>query len=356
MPNPTDWRTSVGRLVWGHPMKLTQKRDQKTRQVVMKDGKPVEQVAFGIAYPKVDFIRDSWPNMEAEAATGYPQGVPQRFAWKYDDGDAMDGDGKPFAEREGYAGCYILKFNSSFTVQVVKFNPQTRTYDQLTADQIKPGDYVVAGVSAKCHVSTGPQDTPSLYINPTVIELVGYGTEIVSRGAVDPMAVLGGQQHQLPPGASATPIAGNYGVNAPGMPPQQQPGPMPGQMPGGMQPRPMPGQMPYQPPQQPGYAPQQPGPAMQPGYPPQQQQPGYPPPAHDFVAQAGMQPMPGGMPQGYPPQQPGQMPYQPPQQPGYAPQQPQGYPQPGYPPQQPQPGPMPGQQMPGGYPGQMPQR
>jgi hypothetical protein len=293
----------------------------------MKDGQPVQQWAFGVAFPKNEFA-PIWAAMSQEAATGYPQGTPPKFAWKYQDGDGIDSNGQPFNKREGYAGCFILTITTeAFAPPIYKF--QNGAYVQLNADQIKTGDYVAVALNIKVNVPTDRTHTPGLYINPEAIDHVGYGQEI--HNGPDPMALFGGQQRQLPPGASATPIASNGGVAMPGTGPTMQPGPstMPMQQPGQMPGQP---QMQYQ---QPG--PQtmpgapQPGPqtmpgAPQPGY--QQPAPGYTPPhdprftggqqqpiqpAHDFVQNAGnqqpmqtnggyyappqgQQPMPGMMP------------------------------------------------------------
>jgi hypothetical protein len=306
---PTEVKTGVGRIVWGSPAKAQVKKQQEgpqKGQPVLKDGQPVNQWAFGVAFPKAEFQATIWPAMSQEAASGYPNGTPPRFAWKYQDGDGIDSNGQPFNKREGYAGCYVLTISSeAFAPPVYKF--ENGAYRQLEPHEIKTGDYVAVALKFVVNVpAQGSTHTPSLYVNPVAIEFVGYGKEI--QNGPDPMSLFGGQQRQLPPGASATPIASNNGVSMPGTGPTMQPG----QMPGMMQQQPMmqqPGQMPAQQPQ-PGY--QQPSPGYtpphdprftggpQPGAPgPQYQQPVQP--AHDFVHNAGQQPQ-----QMYQPQ-PGQM-------------------------------------------------
>jgi hypothetical protein len=165
---------------------------------------------------------------------------------------------------------------------------------------IKTGDYVSVGIDCRVNVAADAKKKSGLYINPKAVELVGYGTQIVSQGQADPNALFGGRQHTLPPGASATPIGGGGAVGMPGMgqpAPMQQPGMMPApapmQQPGYPQP-----QMAPQPMQQPQMAPQ---PVQQPqmGPQPMQQPQMMPAPAHDFVQGA-----PGGMPM----QMPGMMP------------------------------------------------
>jgi len=48
--------TAFGRIVWGHPGKMIQKKDNK-KQPVFKDGQPVMQIAFGLAIPKLATIQ-----------------------------------------------------------------------------------------------------------------------------------------------------------------------------------------------------------------------------------------------------------------------------------------------------------
>jgi hypothetical protein len=340
---PTEVKTGVGRIVWGSPAKAQVKKQQEgpqKGQPVLKDGQPVNQWAFGVAFPKAEFQATIWPAMSQEAASGYPNGTPPRFAWKYQDGDGIDSNGQPFSKREGYAGCYVLTISSeAFAPPVYKF--ENGAYRQLEPHEIKTGDYVAVAVKFVVNVpAQGSTHTPSLYVNPVAIEFVGYGKEI--QNGPDPMALFGGQQRQLPPGASSTPIAPANGVSMPGTGPQMmqpQPGQMPGQQPAPQMmqqapqpgyPQPSPGYNPphdprftgypqpspgYNPPHdprftggpQPGQMPMQqpnnnypPGSAPPPGAPgPQYQQPVQP--AHDFVHNAGQQPQ-----QMYQPQ-PGQM-------------------------------------------------
>lgn len=307
---PTECKSGVGRIVWGNPLKGQQKKDPNTKQVILKDGQPVIQHSMGVAFPKAEFQQMVWPAMSQEVMSGYPSGqVPSKFAWKYIDGDSVDGQGQPYSRKEGYAGNIILTItsNTGFPPPVYKFNPATRNYDQVAADGIKTGDFVVVGLSFQVHIPTDRTHTPSLYVNPQAIELVGYGAAIMA--GADPMELFGGQQYQLPAGASLTPISGApSNVGMPGMPgqmqpqqqPMQQPGIMPGQMPG-MQPFQAPGMMPQQQPLQ-QMVPQQFQQPQQPGMMPGQ----LPPPATDFVPNAGMQ-QPGMMPGQMPQQQPGNM-------------------------------------------------
>jgi len=222
--------TPVGRIVWGHPTKPRAKLHQEgaLQGKPMTDpttGAPIMEVSFGLAIPKAEFAAHVWPTMSAEIATAYPNGLPSRFATKYKDGDVdLDKDQKPLREKEGYAGCYILAYtqrlSDTFPAPTV-YKLNGAKYDQVPPDGIKCGDYVAVGTNFKCEVATGT-NTPTIYVNPKIVELVGYGTAL-GVGAPDPTAAFGGQARALPAGASATPIGGG---GAPGMPGMPSPGPL----------------------------------------------------------------------------------------------------------------------------------
>lgn len=301
-----EFTTPVGRIVWGHPCRSKDKTNDDNQKVMKADGSGVvQQWSFGLAIPKADFQQHVWPYLFQEASTGYPNGAPGNFAWKYVDGDGVDNKGNPFSQREGYAGHYVLAISTELMAPpIFKFNGTGFT--QQPAEALKCGDYVAVGINAKLNVPRDAKKKPSLYINPVAVEVIGYGTEIVSTGSVDPAAMFGGVSRQLPPGASATPIGGSGGgVGMPGMGQQPQMMPPAGGMSG------MPGQP------QPMMAPPAAQPAM--GQQPQMMppagsmpgaamgQPVMPAPAPDFLQQPQMMPPAGGMP-GMPGQpQPGMM-------------------------------------------------
>lgn len=246
----TDFTTPVGRIVWGHPVNQQNKTDTNNKPVLGQDGQPRKVRSFGVAFTKSDFQTHIWPYLSAEAAKKFSQGVPPSFSWKYKDGDTLDRLGKPYADREGYAGCYVLTISSELPNPPPIYQLVNGAYVQLPGDAIKCGDYVAVGINAQVNAPTNASHTPGLYINPTLVELVGQGTLIVSQQGPDPMAVLGGQQRQLPPGATPPPM-----VAAPGMIPGQLQ-PMPGAT---MQP-----QMPQMQPAMQPMAQPQPQPVMQP--------------------------------------------------------------------------------------------
>jgi hypothetical protein len=244
--------TPPGRIVWGNPAKSTVKKNLQTKQPVLKDGKPVEQWAFGVAFAKPDFNQHILPFLQQEAASVFPNGIPPHFSWKFKDGDGVDRKGQPFSSREGYAGHMVLTVSTeAFAPQIFKF--ENGTYRQIDANEIKTGDFVRLNLNVKANAPANPTQTPGLYINPNGIEWLAYGQEIINSGG-DPDDMFGGQPvTALPAGASLTPVSGApAGSVMPGMAPQPVPV---AQLHAG-------GAMPPQP---------------------------YPAPAHDFVQNAGYQ-------------------------------------------------------------------
>ena len=222
--------TPVGRIVWGHPMKSQVKKDLNTNQPVMRDGQQVEQWVFGVAIPK-DQFGGLYQQMQQEVLSAYPNGAPSNFSWKFKDGDATDRQGQPYSTREGWADHYVLTISTeAFQPPCYKF--ENGQYRQLAENEIKTGDYVVVNLDIKANIPTNRTHTPGLYINPNAVELVGYGTEIKGSGGVDPKDAFGGQQHQLPAGASTTPVSSapeGVGIPQPAAmpPPATQPAAMP---------------------------------------------------------------------------------------------------------------------------------
>lgn len=211
--------TGAARIVWGNPLTGKPKTDQNNRPILDDQGKQIMQWAFGIAIPKAEFGA-IWQAMNTEAMTLYPQGVPQNYAWKFKDGDGLDDQGKPFNTREGYTGNIVLTVSTeSFAPRVVRLNGGAYS-DML--DGIKTGDYVRVAINLKAH--SGKAGTrgsvPGLYVNPVMVEFLGYG-EAIQNGP-DAMAVFGGQQMALPPGASQVPLAPAGAM--PGAPGAPQPG------------------------------------------------------------------------------------------------------------------------------------
>lgn len=285
--NGQEFNTPLGRIVWGHPLQPQDKTDDNN-QKVMKDGQVIKQWSFGVAFPKAEFEAQIWPYLAAAAQAAFPSGIPQKFSYKYKDGDSPEAPytngrmGKPYNQRPGYPGHYVLTVSTELQApNVVRF--ENGVYMQVQPGEIKTGDYVMLGLNVKGHAG----QSPGLYVNPTLVLHAYNGEAIAGSYQADPTQVFGAAPQLAPPPAGAQPAGAATGPV----------GMMPGQMPGAPQPQ-------YQ---QPGNA-GMPGamggamPAANPGMPmggasaPSGMMP---PPAHDFVQNAGMpqqQPAPGMMP------------------------------------------------------------
>jgi hypothetical protein len=295
-----------GRLVYGHPSQKIHKKDNKKQPMFKADGTAVMVHSFGVAYPKDVFNYYIRPVMESAASAAYGgQPVPPHFAYKYKDGDGVDRQGKPYNTREGYAGHYVVHFETQFDLLAYRLNPQTNGWDQITANDYKTGDYIQVNTDVEGNKPTDPSHTPGLFVNPKGVLHVGNGPAIVNAPSADQM-FTGSQQFQLPPGASAPGAPSPIPANAP-----NPPGFGGGMPPGAMAPPVAPVAPQYQPAPAaaPVYAQPAPPVAQVPGFapqPPQFQTPatGYmPQPAAPVAPQPVYAQPPGALPQApvYPP-------------------------------------------------------
>lgn len=311
------FRLPVGRIVGGNPALAQNKTNFQTKKPELNDkGQPIQEWRCDIAIPKDKFMAEVWPVMFNEVRTAFPinpqtgqPNVSRDFSWKYVDGDSPEIPKQSklaYNAREGYPGHIILKIRTeAFAPPIFKF--ENGAWTRVEANQIKCGDYVIANVDIKVHTN----NDGGLYFNPNGFELVGYGTAIASTATADPTQLFGSgeQRPQLPPGASLTPVGAPMGAPMPAMMSQQ---PMPAMMSQQM------GVPQYQQPMPAaGHVAPQGMPQVPQGYGSAQAAPGYPsnplpPPAHDFVQNAGQYPT--AAPAGY-----GQPPSAAPQGVGFAP-------------------------------------
>lgn len=219
--------TGTGRVVWGNPFTKTPKTDNLGKPVLKPDGTPATQWAFGLAIPKTDAsIAAIWAAMQTEAKSHYPHGVfPPDYAWKLLDGDSNDrGDAKngkppkPYSDREGYGGNYVLSIKSELDTPPPFFMWVNNQWQQVDPNNIgggnkfKTGDYVQVGLNIVAHMG----QSPGLYLNPNGIQFVGFGNAIIK--GPDANAMFGAGPAALPAGASAVPTA-------PAAAPMAMPGP-----------------------------------------------------------------------------------------------------------------------------------
>lgn len=311
-----------GRIVWavGNDLfKGEHQKDDRTKQLRFnQDGSPKMSYGLGLALT-IESLQPGganahfWPTLLAEVAKLYPNGTPQEFAWKYKDGNtAVDREGKPYRDREGYADCIVL---SCTTTWPVKFFVWEQNSGNIQVNEgINPGDYVNVQLSAVVHAPIG-QGKPGVYLNPLAVQLVTKGKPIVGK-TVNPDTFFGNSAPALPPGVVPVPLSSPTGqqmlvpTGMPGQQPVAQPAPHYGVLPGQHQPQaaPMPAHH-----QQPMPTPGMPVPGQPMGNAPvttapyNQQQSTYPGTAMPGYAQPAIQSSHNGMPMpGLP--QPGGMP------------------------------------------------
>ena len=234
---PFETTSPVGRLVQGDPMTPygVTKTVGGVKQPVTDPatGKQAQAYFFAVAFDKNN---PEWQalygQMWQEARAGFPHlfdpqtGACKRadFSWKVIDGDGHDQNGQPYSDKEGFAGHYVVRFNSQFPTKCFhkgKYDPMQQIQNP---QEVKRGYYVRVGLT--CKPNTG--DSPGIYVNPTMLELFGYGPEIV--GGANAAAVFGqaAAPTYIPQGMSAAPTMAAPGMQpmapAPGM--QHAPQPM----------------------------------------------------------------------------------------------------------------------------------
>jgi len=200
--------TPVGRLVAGNVF-TPNTTDNQGKPLLIKSGpnigQPTQDFFIALAIPKND---PGWPALEAQikaiGVADFPGGETARpdFAWKIDDGDStvLNKANKKNCDKQGYPGHWVIRFGGSFAPQVYS----TGATELLTdPERIKRGYYI--RVYGSCKGNSNPQ-MPSVYLNPSMVEFIGYGEELTS--GPDGAAIFGGAPvAALPAGASATPLA-----------------------------------------------------------------------------------------------------------------------------------------------------
>lgn len=195
-----------GRLIWILGQSIfegKQKTDQTTKQVIMdtKTGNPVVEYGFGLAIPKIDprtgqnhpeYIK-AWQALQAEALTMFPSGqVPPSFAMKYKDGDtAVDEQGRPYRDREGYAGHFVISCTTRIPIKGFVFQGGNNI---LVTTGINNGDYVNVQLNIKAHPAAG-QSKAGLYVNPSAVQLIAKGKEIINTPSGDQLFGMAAPQY-----------------------------------------------------------------------------------------------------------------------------------------------------------------
>lgn len=259
--------TPVGRLVGGD-LYTPQTTDHQGAPLTMKDKvTPRVDYSFGVAIPKTPGVQH-WANepwgtaIWAYGWAAFPNGEAQRpdFSWKITDGDSAipNKAGRKPCDREGYKGHWVIWFSGGFAPGIYNADGSQKI---LEKDAVKPGYYVQVFGNIS---DNKPSQSPGIYVNHTYVALSAYGEEIQTGPDVS-AAGFGGAP--LPPGASATPPAGNFNPAPPPAPPAGYAPPPAPPAPGpAVAPPPAPPVVPVQP--NPAILTPPPGPAVAPPPPP----------------------------------------------------------------------------------------
>lgn len=209
----TELLTPVGRLVQGDCFEA-QTTDAEGKPLVVKNGpnagQPRVDYFMAIAIPKTDpGFNELYAKIHNEARQSFPSLFDQagncispKFAFKVIDGDSQvpNSRGTKPCDREGFPGHWVLNFSGGYAPKCY-----TAGGAELITDpnMIKRGYYIRIYGSVKGNGST---QQPGIFLNHSMVELVGYGEEIIT--GPDGSAVFGGTPAgALPAGASATPVA-----------------------------------------------------------------------------------------------------------------------------------------------------
>lgn len=194
--------TPVGRIVRGHPMVVKPVKDDNGVAKMQKDGvTPSVSSYFGLAImktPGVDWKGEEWGQVIVnQARAGFPAGESEspQFAWKIVDGDSTVPNkvGKKPCDQEGYPGHWVINLSTGLPIKCFhtgKLNP----YQQITdKNEIKAGDYVRCYMSVKDNKESQSKNVSKSYgmfLNPSVVEVVQAGQEILLSNDVDASVVF----------------------------------------------------------------------------------------------------------------------------------------------------------------------
>jgi len=204
--------TPVGRLVQGS-LYEPQTTDLEGRPLVIKtgvnQGQPRVDYYFALAVPKAGDTH--WQSTEwgtiiwSAGHLGFPGGQADNksFAWKITDGDSSEPNkaGRRPCDKDGYPGCWVLNFSSSFAPSIYN---EDGTVPLLTADHVQLGDFIQVWGSV---ADNGSLQQPGVFLNHNMIAFYGFGERIV-LGA-DPKLVFNSVL-PMPAGASKTPLASSF--------------------------------------------------------------------------------------------------------------------------------------------------
>lgn len=191
--------TPAGRLVMGSFFDL-QKTDHENKAL------PEERYHWfaGLAIPKTT---SNWWDEPAQLFQAIKQAAQSTYAdtlWQspYFSSKVEDGDGKN-KEREGYAGCWIVKFTRNLFMGANRVEGP-RMCDTVHNPIIDP---MVAkkgywyGVVGDCQANGKQGSTAGIFVNMSLVQLVAQGPEIITGPSF--AQAFAGAQFNVPGGVAA---------------------------------------------------------------------------------------------------------------------------------------------------------
>ena len=181
-----------GRLVQGDIFEMSTKDKMGNIRTVKNgpnSGQPSPQLIVVVAYAKNDpkwlALKQHWKN---KAAEDFPQFFPNgpngacthpNFAWKWQDGDGVDGDGKPNSNKEGWAGHDVVRYTSGFPAKVYHkdhYAPQEEVFRKPNEAHPCPRGFFIR----VCGTTEGNNDLtrPGMFHNCSLVEISRPGPEI----------------------------------------------------------------------------------------------------------------------------------------------------------------------------------
>lgn len=226
--------TPAGRLVQGS-LYDPQTKDMDGAPLVVKNGpdkgKPTQRFYFALAIPKepghAHWAHTIWgAKLWALGHTSFPVAAQRSdFAWKIEDGDSTipnKKNRKP-CDSEGFKGCWVLRFSSGFAPKIYSLvgqPPGTDPAPLVQKDAINLGDFAQVNFSA---ASNGQANNPGIYLNHSMVCLIGYGQRIVLGPDVGQagfgVAALPAGATLMPPAGFVPPVVAAPGVTTAAPPP-----------------------------------------------------------------------------------------------------------------------------------------
>jgi hypothetical protein len=219
-----------GRMIMGS-LSVPRTKDAEGKPLVIKNGpdmgKPTQEFFFAVAYPKTlgatHWSQEPWGKDIWSLGHGAFPGVAQSpsFSWKIDDGDSTmpNKKGKALGTNPNCKNCWVVFFKQPSPIPCYYYRRIDGQAPSTPFDPkgINAGDYVQVAGFIK---SNGSTQNPGVYMNPRMVDLVGYG-ERITQGA-DPMSAGFGTA-ALPAGASVMPTGAMPVGSTPNLPPPYSP-------------------------------------------------------------------------------------------------------------------------------------